>query len=388
MIKHVRITNFRCLGDVSVDLDPVTVLIGRSGTGKTTFVDALEFLRDYIVTRGAVMNQYGGNLSRILSATAPRPLELRFVVRFDAPGAGADYEYLLVLAQHPQHVVQNPMQLPDFREEKLSLGEQVLFHQANNKWIHPPQVHSPPSAGGLALGGLTGFSEVTTAHLVLSTGLGWYAFPDTVLLGTSGPPTIPQEETGLSDHGRNYLRAFTALTLNLQTWSYKKEMVAALRKLNPSVSSVELRMPDRGDILVGHNVAGKILTFRLAEESEGFRRFLAHLIALYQVPSKQTLIFEEPEKGLHPGAFAVLAEQMRACPEDGRGQIVLTTHSPELLDLFQPENIRVVEMDNYTTKIGPMAPEQVEAVRENLLRPGELLTVDPARIAEAAPSKE
>jgi hypothetical protein len=362
----------------------VTVLIGRSGTGKTTFVDALQFLRDYIVTGGAFMNQYGGDWSRILSATAPRPIELRFVVRFDAPGTAADYEYTLVLAQHPP---QGPLAPPQFREEKLTLGERTLFHQAGNKWIHPPQVHDVPQPGGLTLGALTGFSEVTTAYLVLGNGLGWYAFPDTVLLAASVPPSRP-EDTGLSDHGRNYLQAFTALALNLQNWAAKKEMVAALRQLNGSVSSVELRMPDRAEILVGHNVGGKILTFRLAEESEGLRRFLAHLIALYQVPSKQVLIFEEPEKGLHPGAFAVLADQLRACPEAGRGQIVLTTHSPELLDLFLPDTIRVVEMDNYTTKIGPMAPEQLEAVRENLLRPGELLTVDPARVAEAAASKE
>ena len=42
---------------------------------------------------------------------------------------------------------------------------------------------------------------------------------------------------------------------------------------------------------------------------------------------------------------AVLAEQIRACPEAGRGQVILTTHSPDLLDLFLPESIRVVEMD-------------------------------------------
>src|SRR5258708_9409383 len=48
MIKNIRIQNYKSLGDVSVDLDPVTVLIGRSGTGKSNFVDAIRFLRDYL----------------------------------------------------------------------------------------------------------------------------------------------------------------------------------------------------------------------------------------------------------------------------------------------------------------------------------------------------
>jgi predicted ATPase len=106
------------------------------------------------------------------------------------------------------------------------------------------------------------------------------------------------------------------------------------------------------------------------------------LIALYQSPPKQTLVFEEPEKGIHPGALATLAEELKACPADGRGQVVMTTHSPDLLDHFAPENIRVVEMDNYVTRIGSVEKAQLDALKESLLKPGELLTVDPARIEQ------
>ena len=47
MLKRIRIKNFRSL-NVTVDLDPVTVLVGKSGTGKTNFVEAIRFLRDII----------------------------------------------------------------------------------------------------------------------------------------------------------------------------------------------------------------------------------------------------------------------------------------------------------------------------------------------------
>jgi predicted ATPase len=116
------------------------------------------------------------------------------------------------------------------------------------------------------------------------------------------------------------------------------------------------------------------------QESEGFRRYLAHLLALYQTPSKQTLIFEHPEAGLHPGALESLAYEFKTCPHDGRGQVILTTHSPQLLDYFPVESIRVVDIQEQATKIDRLAPEQFEAVRERLLHPGELLTVDPARL--------
>ena len=93
------------------------------------------------------------------------------------------------------------------------------------------------------------------------------------------------------------------------------------------------------------------------------------------------MIFEEPEKGMYAGALSALAEQIKAFPERSGGQVILTTHSPVLLDHFAPEQIRVVEMENLETKIGPMSGPQMEALREQLETTGELLTVDPARLA-------
>ena len=115
---------------------------------------------------------------------------------------------------------------------------------------------------------------------------------------------------------------------------------------------------------------------------------LAHLIALYQSPPKGTMIFEEPEKGIHPGALAVLAEQFLACAGGGRSQVLLTPHSPELLNHFPPEAIRLVQMRDSKTLIGPIHPNQVLAIKEQLLRPGELLTVDTPKLAEAAPAAD
>ena len=60
--------------------------------------------------------------------------------------------------------------------------------------------------------------------------------------------------------------------------------------------------------------------------------------------------------------------------------MILTTHNPVLLNYFDADQIRVVELDdNLETQIGPLAPEQREALKEKLLYPGELFTVDVAR---------
>ena len=47
MIHRIAIKNFKSL-DVDFRLDPVTVLVGRSGTGKTNLVDGLRWLRQFL----------------------------------------------------------------------------------------------------------------------------------------------------------------------------------------------------------------------------------------------------------------------------------------------------------------------------------------------------
>ena len=159
----------------------------------------------------------------------------------------------------------------------------------------PPGLKSSSfGAGTLILGAVTGVREITRAQLLLGDGLGFYAFPDEVLLQW-GPKSEPFQ-TGLTGKGENFLQMLAAMEANPQVWDHQQEMVAALKQLDPSIKSVELRMPNRDMIIVSHDAGGLLLPLELSYESEGFRRLLAHLIAIYQTPPKQTLFFEEPER--------------------------------------------------------------------------------------------
>ena len=244
-------------------------------------------------------------------------------------------------------------------------------------WDVEPALVSPPQPGALALGRLPGLEEAVLAHTALTAGIGVYAFPDSVLRDRAGVGRA----FGLADKGENFLEVLREVATGLQSITARKSISAALRRINPTVASVELdsvQNPERA--FVGHRLKDKILPLELTEESDGFRRFYAHLLALYQTPPKQTLVFEEPENGIYPGALELLADEFKAAPDAGRGQVLLTTHSPALLDQFSSEHIRVVELVDLETRIGPLAEEQREALSEELLHAGELLTVDPARL--------
>jgi hypothetical protein len=146
------------------------------------------------------------------------------------------------------------------------------------------------------------------------------------------------------------------------------------------------QVPAAGSIAPGRipSISDIVIAFTALTSGIGcyvfFDRVLCEPARENQLPPKQTLIFEHPEDGIHPGALALLAEEFKAAPEQGHGQVILTTHSPKLLDHFDVEQIRVVELAGLETRIGFISAEQKEAIRDRLLEPGELLTVDPARM--------
>ena len=70
MIKRIRITNFKSLQDVSVELSPVTVLIGRSGSGKSVLLKLIIGLQK--PDAGAV-HVHDEDITRLEQSRAPRP---------------------------------------------------------------------------------------------------------------------------------------------------------------------------------------------------------------------------------------------------------------------------------------------------------------------------
>lgn len=376
MIKRVHIKNFKSLRDVRVEFAPVTVLIGRGGTGKSNFVKAIAFLRDYLIHKDIAIQEWG-TASKIFCETAreagKESNEMSFEVVFDIPGSDATFDYRVIFSSHPN--------APEFfvlsHESLLKDGDPV-FSRDNDKWTKEPAVTPTPEPHLLALESINGLPEVAVAYLVLTTGIGCYDFGGDVLTQLNSRQA---DNGGLEDDASNYLRTFETITRNLQDLSAQQEIVVALRKLKPALHAIQIQMPEKDRVVVSLRVGERSMLLDLSQESEGLRRFFAHLIAIYQVSSKQLLMFEEPEKGLYSGALSVLAEHFKACPAAGRGQIVLTTHSPNLLDCFDAEEIRVVEMDeNFETHIGKVSTPQLEALREQLMTTGELLSVDPARM--------
>ena len=121
---------------------------------------------------------------------------------------------------------------------------------------------------------------------------------------------------------------------------------------------------------------GKALEFDAASMSDGTLRVLAALTAVFQnVPPygyPSVVGIEEPESALHPAAMRALVAALDEATL--RMQVLLTTQSPDLLDVeeVKPENVRVVQMIDGQTIIGPADEANVEVVGRKLITLGGL----------------
>lgn len=364
MIHEITIDGYRSLRKLSVTLNPVTVLVGKSGTGKSNFVRAIRFLRNYLRTNDAWATEHPS----IVARNGQQKFQLQYGVKFSIEGIPEPFVYSLTLTHGEGK-----------SGESLALGAKTLFSHDGGQWITPPDVTPAPKVEIPMLGRLPPLSEAVIAYSALAYGIGCYEFPFGVL---SGPGSNTGTSFGFDDSGKNHLETLRSIYGNLRELWLRKSILATLSTINPSVVATELdsiTAPQR--VFVTHQFNSSRHVFDLAQESEGFRRMLAHLLAIYQDPPKQLLVFEEPENGIYPGALALLADELKNAPLLKRGQVLLTTHSPGLLDHFPVDDLRVVSLEHGETRIGAVAPEQAEGVREGLLGTGELLTVDPARIA-------
>jgi predicted ATPase len=97
--------------------------------------------------------------------------------------------------------------------------------------------------------------------------------------------------------------------------------------------------------------------------STGTLRILA-LLALLRHPEPAPLIvIEEIENGLDPRTIHLIVEEIRNVVEAGTSQVIITTHSPYLLDLLTLSQIVLVERDDTGQPVFSRPSDQ-ESVQE------------------------
>jgi predicted ATPase len=124
-----------------------------------------------------------------------------------------------------------------------------------------------------------------------------------------------------------------------------------IRDVDAEVVGTHLRLMLKEESLSSRTPASRV--------SDGTLRWLALLIILLNPDPAPVTCIEEPELGLHPDILPTLAELLREASE--RTQLIVTTHSPTLVDNFsdEPESICVCEKEDASTVIRRLSRKEL-----------------------------
>jgi len=114
--------------------------------------------------------------------------------------------------------------------------------------------------------------------------------------------------------------------------------------------------------------------------SDGTLRALGALVAGQQLTDNSSparlIGIEEPEAALHPAATGALMDSLREAAT--QTQVLVTTHSPDLLERADPdsEQLLVLQAVKGKTYVAPVDAASRETIKNHLYTAGDLLRMD------------
>jgi len=373
-LQQVQIKNYKNIASAVVDLKPLTVLVGPNGAGKSNFIDALIFVADSLnySVRLAFANRGGIAAVRRQSGGHPTHIGMRFRIEFP-DNSIADYSFDIAAKRQESR-------FPSFRIARERciveplMRERVEFEIREGKFVKEvPGIRPRLEPDRLALALLSGVEEFRPVYDFLTDIRRYNVRPERL---RELQDIDPAEGWTLNPDGNN--AASVLRRLHEENEKLYERVCQLLSKVVPGVESVEPKILAQKERLVfRQQMKGQKhpWNFEAMNMSDGTLRVLGILLAVYQPGNAPMIAIEEPEATIHPAATDVLMDILI----DGshRSQVLLTTHSPDILDnkRLSDSQILVVESMKGTARITPLTQNVREMVQERLYTAGELLRI-------------
>lgn len=345
-IESLRVENYRALRQVEFDkLTPMTVLLGPNGSGKSTVFDVFNFLSECFQfgLRHAWDRRGRGKELKTRGSSGPIVFDLKYREHRDMPVI--TYHLAIDEGNKGPEVVEEWLQWRrgtrgrPFRFLEFARGEGSAVSgempDEDDKRI-PQKLRSPDLIAVSTLGQFSDHPRVAALREFITD---WYVSYLSIDQTRSQPEAGPQER--LSKGGENLPNVIQYL--KEQHPDRLEKIFEVLRQRIPRLERVEAEpMPD-GRLLLQIKDAPFEQPVLSRFASDGTMKLLAYLTVLYDPEPPRFIGIEEPENFLHPKLLPELAEECRAAAE--RSQLLITSHSPFLLNAMRPEEVRILYRD-------------------------------------------
>ena len=344
-----------------------------NGSGKSNFIDALRLVSeglsetlDYAIRQrggiGEVRRRSGGHPSHFainLRLRLDESVNASFAFRIGALPQGA------FRVQHEQAHISGD-------------GLEEAFYDVQDGELRKGSAHlgAPPKIleDRLYLGVMSGSPAFRPLYDALSR-MGFYNIN-------------PAEIRELQPHDRGTILSRSGRNLSSVVKRLRDESPQSiariedyLRRIVPGIDGVDHRqLGPRETLEFRQEVQGQHHPWRFyaAAMSDGTLRSLGVLTALFQFAGHERgpvplVAIEEPESTVHPAAAATIMDAILEA--SNRGQVIATTHSPDLLDhgKLDPRQLIAVTKTGGETLLAPVDAASISAIQDDLYTPGELL---------------
>ncbi len=393
-LEGFRVINFGVLKDITfgrlwnrqenAPLTPLTVVIGKNGTGKSTLFDAFGFLSDCLksgVEEACDARGRGGfEKIRTQGETGPiafeiyykeegnaRPITYELVIEqdnFDRPyvikerlrqrrrGQKKGWPFSFFILNDGKGVVwsgdKEGLQV-DEENETYDLFSDINYinnQREESRDIESVELDDKRKLGIATLGSLKQHPRISAFRRFIE---GWYLSYITPDAARSIPLAGPQKH--LNIRGDNLGNVVQYLERE-----HKKRFQNILNRIAtkiPGITKIDTERTNDGRLLLRFNDKGYGDPFYAQQMSDGTLKIFAYLLLLEDPNPPPFLCIEEPENGLYHKLLGTLAREFRqhATGRKGESQVFVTTHQPYLVDALEPDEVWTLEKgpDGYST---------------------------------------
>ena len=385
MIRRIQALNYRCLRFVDVALDSFHVLVGPNASGKSTLFDAVAFLgdlvsdgleaavdkrtrnfRDLVWKRGRRSRKDAAGFQLAVEFDIPRDIRkllptgshfdiFRYEIAIEERGGELriDSERGILAPCQPNDPVRQLSMFPDppippetiLRGGRRRGSRTILSKSAEEKDNFNIEVSSQPGKGWAvsisfgpqrsALGNLPESPETFPMATYVKQTLERRLKPlflDSQRMRQASPPA--SRRGGFAPDGSNL-----PWIVERMQQEYPADYDEWLAHVQTVLSDFEsIRVVERPD----DRHAYPVLRYRTGAEipswmaSDGTLRLLALTLLAYLPNQGEIYVLEEPENGIHPMAVECAYQSLSSIYDS---QLLLTTHSPVVLKLAEPEDV-------------------------------------------------
>ena len=337
--KHTRLARLSISGFKSIsatrpmnfELGNVNVLLGANGSGKSNLLSVFALLN--AINNGSLQQYVAMQSAPLLLHCGPQKtsgivIQLEFTDVVDGRS-----RYTLML----KYGLPNRLYIAD---------ESVAWISPDGKSHREYAVYSDSNESGLRqclgdIGAAMAFRGMTSVYgfQFNNTSIG---APIRLMSGVYDCAALRFDGGNLSA----YLRQLKTVD---EYRPYYDRIVAIVRSVVPQFGDFRLDEVNNGSVwLTWQDRYNPSYLYGPQQLSDGSIRFIALAAALLSPPKlmPRLVLLDEPELGLHPHAIDKLAGMIKMAGTNS--QIIVATQSPRLVDGFEADQIRLVDVDRIT----------------------------------------